>query len=81
MSDTQEKALSGRINSLTSPGCYSQGPKKNFFIWSALNLVTLTHAFESTCLCVTLPVITTNLLYIISSWRLTAYPGICAEGR
>ncbi|CAH0052769.1 unnamed protein product [Clonostachys solani] len=61
MSDIQEKALPDRINSLTSPGCYSQGPKKNFFIWSALNLITLTHAFESTCLCVTLPTVAREL--------------------
>lgn len=39
-----------------NPGGYSQGKTRNLLIFLTLSLITVTQAFESTSLCVTLPV-------------------------
>lgn len=52
MSD--EKTLPPSL--FANPGEHSQGKRNNFLIFLTLSLITLAQAFESTSLCVTLPV-------------------------
>jgi hypothetical protein len=38
------------------PGTYSQGSLRNYLIFGVLSFASLANAFESTCICATLPV-------------------------